>query len=69
MATFVCAIPEQLTATYSQAGMMAEAQALAATMLQHSPGFTLAVHEQVILYQDPAEVERYIAALRRAGLE
>jgi adenylate cyclase len=59
----------QLTTTYSQAGLVAEAQRQAAAVLQRNPNFSLAGFEQRIPYQDPAEVERHIAALRKAGLE
>ncbi len=59
----------QLTATYSEATKPEEAQTQAALIRRSIPGFSLALHEQMIPYQDPAEVERYIAALRQAGLE
>ena len=59
----------QLTATYSEAAKPVEAQTQATLIRRSIPGFSLALHEQMIPYQDPAEVERYITALRKAGLE
>ena len=59
----------QLTATYSEAAKPAEAEAQAALIRRSMPGFSLALHEQMMPYQEPATLERYIAALRQAGLE
>jgi adenylate cyclase len=58
-----------LTATYSELGQIAEAQAAAAEVLRLNPKFSLEVHKQREPIKDPAMVERHIAALRKAGLK
>ena len=59
----------QLAATYSEWGMEKEAKAEAAEILRLNPSFSLEVFKQRIPYKDPTEVERYVAALRKAGLK
>jgi adenylate cyclase len=58
-----------LAAAYSELGKDAEAQAAAAEVLRINPNFSLAVHKERTPIKDPATLERYIAALRKAGLK
>lgn len=58
-----------LAAIYSELGREAEARAEAAEVLRLNPKFSLEVHRQRIPIKDPAVMERYIAALRKAGLK
>ena len=58
-----------LAALYSELGREAEAQAAAAEVLRLNPHFSLEVHQQRVPLKDPAILERYIAALRKAGLK
>ena len=46
-----------------------EAQAEVAELLRISPKFSLEGFRQVMPFKDPAESERYLAALRKAGLK
>src|SRR5262249_16126743 len=54
---------------YSELGKEAEARAEAAEVLRLNPHFSLTVHKQRMPIKDPVVLERYIAALRRAGLK
>ncbi|MBI3300655.1 MAG: tetratricopeptide repeat protein [Deltaproteobacteria bacterium] len=58
-----------LAAVYSELGREAEARAEAAEVLRLNPQFSLEVHEERVPIKDPAVLERYLAALRRAGLK
>lgn len=60
-----------LIATYSEAGHDDMAKALAEQVLQKNPQFSLAAIQQraSFLYKDPAELERFLAALRKAELK
>jgi adenylate cyclase len=58
-----------LSAAYSQAGMLEEAYKTAADFLRFNPKFTLKRFEKVVAYKYPAVKERYIKALREAGLK
>jgi tetratricopeptide (TPR) repeat protein len=58
-----------LAAVYSELGQAAEAQAQAAEVLRLNPQFSLEVHKQRMPIKDPTVLERYIAALRKAGLK
>jgi adenylate cyclase len=53
----------------SELGREAEARAEAAEVLRLNPNFLLDVHKQRMPIKDPATLERYIAALRKAGLK
>jgi adenylate cyclase len=58
-----------LAAAYSELGKEAEARAEAAEVLRLNPKFSLKVHKERAPIQDPATLERHIAALRKAGLK
>jgi adenylate cyclase len=58
-----------LAAIYSEEGQEADARAEAAEVLRLSPTFSLEVHAQRLPYRDPAVAERFLAALRKAGLK
>jgi adenylate cyclase len=58
-----------LAAVYGELGREAEARAEAAEVLRLNPQFSLAVHKERVPIQDPAMLERHIAALRKAGLK
>ena len=64
-------LPAHLTlaVVYSELGQIAGAQAEAAEVLRLNPKFSLEVHKQRAAIKDPAMLERYIAALRKAGLK
>jgi len=58
-----------LAAVYSELDQAAEARAEAAEVLRINPQFSLEVHRQRVPIKDPAELERQITALRKAGLK
>src|SRR5262245_50323595 len=58
-----------LTISYSELGREEEARAEAAEVLRLSPTFSLDVVGQTWPFKDPADLERTLAALRRAGLK
>ena len=58
-----------LAVSLSESGQAEEAQAEAAEVLRLSPKFSLEVTRQTLPYQDPAVLERALAALRKAGLK
>jgi adenylate cyclase len=57
-----------LATVYSELGQAAEARAEAAEVLRLNPKFSLEVHRQRMPIKDQAVLERYLAALRKAGL-
>ncbi|MBI3798714.1 MAG: adenylate/guanylate cyclase domain-containing protein [Deltaproteobacteria bacterium] len=59
----------QLTLCYSELGREEEARTQAAELLRVSPHFSVEVMKQRLPVQDPVEFERYLAALRKAGLK
>jgi adenylate cyclase len=59
----------QLAVTYSELGRGEEARAEAAEVLRINPNFSLEVARQRAPFTDPAVLERYLAALRKAGLK
>ena len=62
--------PHQILAIiYSEAGREEEARAEAEEILKVSPNFSLEGLRQRLPYKDPGEVERVLAALRKAGLK
>jgi adenylate cyclase len=58
-----------LLVAYSELGQEVEARAEAAEILKVSPNFSLEGLQQRLPYKDPAETERVLAALRKAGLK
>jgi adenylate cyclase len=58
-----------LAAVYSELGRDEEARAEVATVLRLNPQFSLEGVKQTYAVKDPAQLERYLAALRRAGLK
>ena len=59
----------ELLVAYSESGQEAEAQAEAAEILRIHPNYSLEVIGQRLPFKDQAELERYLAALRKAGLK
>jgi TolB-like protein/Tfp pilus assembly protein PilF len=57
-----------LAASYSSLGREAEANAAAEQVLRINPKFSLASYAKTLPYKNKADIERYVAALRRAGL-
>jgi len=60
---------QHLAVLYAELGRDPEAQAEVAEILQLNPQYSLAGVRRTLPWQDPAEVERYLAALRKAGLK
>jgi tetratricopeptide (TPR) repeat protein len=58
-----------LAATYSEVDRDEEARAEADEVRRRSPSFSLERTRQNVPFKDPAELERYLAALRKAGLK
>ena len=58
-----------LTISYSELGQEEEARAEAAEVLRLSPTYSLEVVRQTWPNKDPADMERMLAALRKAGLK
>jgi hypothetical protein len=59
----------RLAATYSESGSDMMAKAVAGQIQKNAPQLSLAVVQQRLFYKEPAEVERLLAALRKAGLQ
>jgi adenylate cyclase len=58
-----------LAVIYGEQGQEAEARAAAAEVLRINPSFSLELGRQTWPYKDPAQLERDMAALRKAGLK
>jgi len=58
-----------LTCSYSDSGRYEEARAQAAEVLRGSPNFTTEAWKRNQLFSDPAELERHLNNLRKAGLK
>jgi len=58
-----------LTATYAQMGRMEDARAQAAELMKIDPRFSLERFARTLRYRDPADAERVLDALRKAGLK
>jgi len=58
-----------LAVIYNELGRAEEARAEAAEVLRISPNFSVESFRQRIPFEDPAEVEHVLAALRKAGLK
>ncbi|MGD8766125.1 MAG: tetratricopeptide repeat protein, partial [Desulfobacteraceae bacterium] len=57
-----------LAACYSSSNRQAEAESAAKEVLRINPNFTLESYAKTLPYKNKADVERYVAALRKAGL-
>jgi adenylate cyclase len=58
-----------LVLCYAELGRLEEARAEAAEILRLVPNYSLEVVRQSVPYKDPAVIERYLAAARKAGLK
>jgi adenylate cyclase len=58
-----------LAASYSSLGREAEATAAVKEVLRVNPEFSLESYAKILPYKYEADIERYIAALRKAGLK
>jgi adenylate cyclase len=58
----------RLAVVYSELGRMDEARAHVAAALRKNPQYSLRQARLLDPFEDPAEMERYLSALRRAGL-
>jgi adenylate cyclase len=57
-----------LTASYSEAGMLTKAAAAAKEVIKIHPDFSLESYSAVLPYKQKKDIDRYIGALRKAGL-
>jgi adenylate cyclase len=60
---------ESLAIVYSELGRVEEANAEVAEVLRLSPKYSLEGVRQRLSYKDPAQAQRYLAALGKAGLK
>ena len=58
-----------LAVSYSESSQEEEARVAAAEILRISPNFSLEGYQQRVHYKDPAVLERFVTALRKAGLK
>jgi len=58
-----------LAACYSSSNRQAEAESAAKEVLRINPKFTLEFYAKTLPYKNKADIERYVAALRKAGLK
>ncbi len=58
-----------LAACYSSLNRQAEAESAAKEVLRINPKFTLESYAKTLPYKNKADIERYVAALRKAGLK
>jgi adenylate cyclase len=58
-----------LAAAYSELGRKEEARVETAEVLRMSPNFSVGAWGQALPYKNPADLERGLAALRKAGLK
>ena len=56
------------SSTYAQAGKMEEARATTKKLLKRAPTFSLKRPKKVLTYKDPADKQRIISNLRKAGV-
>jgi adenylate cyclase len=57
-----------LVIAYSQSNRLEEAQAVVPEILKRRPKFSLKNYSKTLFYKDPAEIERMLDALHKAGL-
>ena len=62
-------IHANLAVVYSELGQEAQARAEVAEVLRLNPGYSLEAWRQRTPHKDPADVERILTALRKAGLQ
>jgi TolB-like protein/Flp pilus assembly protein TadD len=58
-----------LAICYAELGRLAEAQAEVAECYRLNPGFSPEVFKQFLPYKNPADIERFLEGLRKAGVE
>jgi adenylate cyclase len=58
-----------LAASYVSLGREPEATAAAEQVLRINPKFSLESYAKTLPYKNKADIERYVAALRKAGLK
>jgi adenylate cyclase len=58
-----------LAACYAELGRLEEARAEIAEVLRLNPSYSLEGLRQTMPFKDPADLERHLAALRKAGLK
>ena len=58
-----------LTATYSLCGQNEEARAEAEEVLRLNPKFSLESYAKTLPYKNQAQIDRFVEALRKAGLK
>jgi adenylate cyclase len=58
-----------LAACYSSSGRQAEAAAEADEVLRINPKFSLESYAKTLPYKNKADIDRYVTALRKAGLK
>jgi adenylate cyclase len=58
-----------LAACYAELGRLEEARAEVAEVLRVNPNASLEVFKQITPYKNPADLERFLAGLRKAGLK
>ena len=58
-----------LAGIYSELGREEEARAEAAEVLRLNPNFSLETWKQLVPFKDPAIIERWVEAARKAGLK
>jgi len=63
------AIDQHLAIVYAEPGQEKEALAQAAEVLRISPGFSVDAMRERMPHKNPADVDRHISGLRKAGLK
>ena len=58
-----------LAVCYAELGRLEEARAEVAEVLRLAPSFSLESSKQNTPYKDPADLERYLDGLRKAGMK
>lgn len=58
-----------LAACYAELGRLEEARTEGAEVLRVNPNASLEVFKQYVPFKNPADLERFLASLRKAGLK
>ncbi len=58
----------ELAVVYTEMGLEEQARGAVAEALRISPGASVAAYRKRLPYKDPAELERFLDGLRKAGL-